>query len=115
MPSSNATDVGVYLVRNRKTGAAYVGASRQMSVRLRRHLSHVLNFRPHAGFPYRPFGGAFADCTEADIELRVLERTTVEALRERELFWIRKLRPSCNVHHTREPIDTAALPVGAPA
>lgn len=111
-PERKYFDAGVYMVKSRKTGAAYIGASCFLQSRLAAHVSAILN-KSHKCKAIRK---AFRGHGEADIELRILERCEVypdptyeyhppvppyrwfgrPELLERERHWIRELRPSLN-------------------
>ena len=125
-------EAGVYMVRNIRTGKAYIGASCQLTTRLMAHRSVIRN-QSFSWLQGRKFIEAFKGFTEDDVEFRILERVKVPAsepiygsdsyrlelpgltrLRERERFWIQKLKPYCNTHGLRKPFKVDDLPVGPP-
>jgi hypothetical protein len=123
-------DAGVYMVKSRKTGDSYIGASCFVQNRLACHVSAILN-KSHKNAKVRR---AFRGHGEGDIELRILERCEVYVdrdpshgsrpipcwkwvgktlLLERERHWIRTLKPSLN-STGRAPIVGVHIPIQEP-
>lgn len=112
-------EAGVYIIRHRRDGRAYIGASCQLTARLNQHRDYMLSGD-------WPVGGWVRVKNVADWEFVILERVEVSAsepkrgggpgvrhLREREKHWIKKLKPSFNPQ-PREPMSIAGLKVGEP-
>jgi hypothetical protein len=109
---------GVYLIRNRKNGESYVGASTDLQTRLKDHVASILCHSRRNGQQWR---NAFLAATEDDIEVRILEFVPAVKGRQvranpelfaRERFWLQEIRPTLNRQHTRRPLIVSALPVG---
>lgn len=122
-------DAGVYLLRNRKTGDTYIGATCFLTKRINDHMADIRK----SGGVY----GAFEGCTPEDVEVRVIERVVVKCticdsggrlivrtdpaskpglakLWERERYWIRTVKPSLNRQNVHGRVDVSKLPVGLP-
>ena len=83
---------GIYRIYNRKTGACYVGASRNIRTRCFAHFSRLPN-----GLSSKALTDAFrADSVSFSVE--VLELCATEELKAKERQFIDKLRPVLNSH-----------------
>lgn len=124
---------GVYMIRNLITGDSYIGATCNLTLRLKTHFATAMGT---SGAGSYAICKAFKGCSEEDIELRVIERIQVPTserqssypasglrakigpgliqLWEREKFWIQKLKPSLNRKSTGKEIDVLKLPHGPP-
>ncbi len=107
-------DWAVYMLRNTRTGAAYVGCSRNITQRLN---SHEINIRLRSGKgpTCKRILKAFPNV--AEVEFRILEFVEQKGaghLGKREAFWILKLRPSVNIIKSQPIILIEDLPYGAP-
>lgn len=80
----------VYLLRNKRTGAVYVGGTTNLRARLLSHWIKISNGRGtraiRAGFP----NGA------VDLEFEILEKCPLPYVANRESYWIKRLKPSLN-------------------
>jgi hypothetical protein len=112
-------DAAVYLMRNKKTGAAYVGASLRVSERMNAHRKMILTKK----FQSTIYGHHFAGCTNDDLEFEILERAQIPmsqkgglrspawlTLHAREKQWIQKLKPEVNECYYFDKIDSSSLP-----
>lgn len=113
--SAELRDAGVYMIRNRKTGARYIGSSMSLKKRYQAHRTTV-----HTGCERAPklYREAFSDCTLQDLEFKVLEPFKValdepigwfsdarNRLFERETAWIAAERPEANLRTPHFGID----------
>lgn len=85
---------GVYLFTDLHTNKTYVGASKNIRTRTIQHLSRIAVKTTHA--PYLAFASTYGLYGTEKFLVRVLEVCTEEALLDRELFWMRELRPTEN-------------------
>jgi predicted GIY-YIG superfamily endonuclease len=107
-------DAGVYLIRSRKTGASYIGASCDVTTRMATHRGQIR----HGKCVTKTVGMGFANHRDEDIEFVILERVRFprdpkdsriymnaknrqgwDKLMARERHWIRELQPSLNQIH----------------
>jgi hypothetical protein len=127
--STDETSMGIYMLRNLKTGAAYIGASTSIANRLEAHRNLIKNRTCNS---YNPLGRKILEAFKKleDTEFRVLEfivpkygtedgeeflsEETVTLLDERERHWICTLRPSLNRYKTSKRESVESLPYGAP-
>ncbi len=100
-------DQGVYMIRNLRSGESYIGQSRRLENRLRHHHKAI-----------RKQTGSAAWCKAfpsiSEVEFRVLEFLKEINLREREEYWIARLRPTVNVPVACNLPPIEDLPVGPP-
>lgn len=84
--------VGIYIIRNRRTSAFYVGQSRNIKTRIRWHLN---SFDNGTSTPRLRSGFLYGSC---DAEFGVLEACGMDShhLDELELKWITQLNPPLN-------------------
>jgi predicted GIY-YIG superfamily endonuclease len=96
---------GVYMLRSRMNDASYVGASSDLTTRLVTHLSRIRNGPTGRSHRHDKVAIAFAGCTEADVEVLIIERFVSRSrlknigdsgLTRREGYWIRRLKPTVN-------------------
>jgi hypothetical protein len=123
---SDKCNSGVYMIRDKRNGASYIGATRNLKKRLRTHLSQIVRGGTSLSYAKKEaFAGAIAD----DLEFRILEFVPVPSgggtdgdiglkcpdLVKREIYWIHRLNPSLNVRQRHiKSIDIDTLPVGPP-
>jgi hypothetical protein len=136
MPNEPEGHAGVYMIRNRITGAAYIGASEDVHGRMYWYVCAIRG-RNDKSKPAQRIRAAFPSITDA--EFRVLEYVLVppitayfkrdpgllgkqieasiagrKRLYDRETHWIQTLKPSLNILKTK-PRPHFAVEVGPPA
>jgi hypothetical protein len=122
------SDAGVYMLTSKKNGAAYIGESTNLSLRLESHVRSILA----GNHPNPRIRDSFAEHIRQDFEVRVIERVEVPEndpqdrdtwqphvdglmlLRGKERNWIIALRPSLNVQKTKPVFDIGEVLEGPP-
>lgn len=121
----------VYMLSDRKTGAAYIGSSTDVAKRLQ---AHEISIRKRTGkcATQKRILKAFPDVES--VEFRIIEFIPLVkdadypeetgwyriddscnvALRDREAYWIRTLKPSVNLQVRKAKVCIEDLPYGEP-
>lgn len=93
MPTILPTTSGIYLLTS--GAVTYVGATTNLRLRIQQHQSKLRHGK-FEGSPYRQLKEQFEAGGLEAIEVTVLEECVKSLLAEREVFWMRKLRPTAN-------------------
>ena len=83
--------IGVYKITNRKTNECYVGASKHIRDRWAEHFC-----KGYGAKHSKAFQDAIDELGKSGFDFEVLEECELSELRERENYWINKLRPEYN-------------------
>lgn len=89
------TTSGIYLLTVEKTGDTYVGQAQRLRSRCRGHVRNVCKrFRQN-----RHWNRVLdANCGASDLAFSILEECPLDKLGRREHYWIKKLKPTLNIH-----------------
>jgi len=92
--------VGIYLIKNLTTNDCYVGRSKHIEKRWKQHFDSG-----YGAMHSRKFQEAIDKYGKAGFSFQVLEECDIEALRERERYWINKLAPAYNTVMDGHPVS----------
>lgn len=84
---------GIYCITNAKNGKTYIGSSKNIYHRLKRHQSELrrgIHANPYLQNSYNKYGG---DC----FNVSLIEEVSVELLTQKEQEYINNLKPAYNV------------------
>lgn len=107
IPLRTGEKSGIYQIKNCTTGKFYVGSSKNIYYRIRRHLSDLRKGK-HAN-PI--LTNAFNKYGEDDFEAIILEEVSIVDLLKREEYWINFLKPNYNVLGLKiqRPVVTSSM------
>ena len=81
--------IGIYLIKNQINNKVYVGQSRNIEQRWRTHRNRPFN--PHSIDYEKPLYRAIRKYGIENFSFQVLEECSIEALNEKEVYWISQL------------------------
>ena len=75
---------GVYAIEHTSSGRVYIGSSKNISSRLREHLSYLLKGDHHSQY----LQNSWNKYGESYFQFKIIEKCSIDTLIDREQFWI---------------------------